>query len=119
MSIESNESINIEIVNNFFSKSSQTYLSLIQFIKQYSEISRDYLKKMKALHSKYVPKLKNTNPNVNDNLFFLLTGRLLKVIETQTDTSQDLLGDIESIADKAKQFADEMTESNRKLKADY
>lgn len=119
MSIESNESINIEIVNNFFSKSSQTYLSLIQFIKQYSEISRDYLKKMKALHSKYVPKLKNTNPNVNDNLFFLLTGRLLKVIETQTDTSQDLLGDIESIADKAKQFADELTESNRKFKADY
>ena len=50
MSIESNESINIEIVNNFFTKSSQTYLSLIQFIKQYSAISRDYLKKMKALH---------------------------------------------------------------------
>ena len=119
MSIESNESINIEIVNNFFSKSSQTYLSLIQFIKQYSEISRDYLKKMKALHSKYVPKLKNTNHNANDNLFFLLTGRLLKVIETQTDTAHDLLVDIESTADKAKQFADELAESNRKFKADY
>lgn len=119
MLIESNESINIEIVNNFFTKSSQTYLSLIQFIKQYSEISRDYLKKMKALHTKFVPKLKNTNPNANDNLFFLLTGRLLKVIETQTDTAQDLIVDIESTADKAKQFADELNESNRKFKADY
>ena len=119
MSIESNESINIEIVNNFFTKSSQTYLSLIQFIKQYSEISRDYLKKMKALHSKFLPKLTNTNHNANDNLFFLLTGRLLKVIRAQTDTAQDLLVDIESTADKAKQFADELTESNRKFKADY
>ena len=119
MSIESNESINIEIVNNFFTKSSQTYLSLIQFIKQYSEISRDYLKKMKALHSKFLPKLTNTNHNANDNLFFLLTGRLLKVIGAQTDTAQDLLVDIESTADKAKQFADELTESNRKFKADY
>ena len=119
MSIESNESINIEIVNNFFTKSSQTYLSLIQFIKQYSDISRDYLKKMKALHSKFLPKLTNTNHNANDNLFFLLTGRLLKVIGAQTDTAQDLLVDIESTADKAKQFADELTESNRKFKADY
>ena len=119
MSIESNESTNIEIVNNFFTKSSQTYLSLIQFIKQYSEISRDYLKKMKALHSKFLPKLTNTNHNANDNLFFLLTGRLLKVIRAQTDTAQDLLVDIESTADKAKQFADELTESNRKFKADY
>ena len=119
MSIESNESINIEIVNNFFTKSSQTYLSLIQFIKQYSEISRDYLKKMKSLHSKFLPKLTNTNHNANDNLFFLLTGRLLKVIRAQTDTAQDLLVDIESTADKAKQFADELTESNRKFKADY
>ena len=119
MSIESNESLNIEIVNNFFTKSSQTYLSLIQFIKQYSEISREYLKKMKSLHGKFVPKLKNTNPNANDNLFFLLTGRLLKVIEAQTDTAQDLLVDIESAADKAKQFADELTESNKKFKADY
>ena len=119
MSIESNESTNIEIVNNFFTKSSQTYLSLIQFIKQYSEISRDYLKKMKALHSKFLPKLTNTNHNANDNLFFLLTGRLLKVIRAQTDTAQDLLVDIELTADKAKQFADELTESNRKFKADY
>lgn len=120
MNIESEESINMKIVGAFFEKSKQTYLDLLQFIKQYSEITRDYNKKMKNLHSKFVGKLTNNTPqNPNDNLLFLLTGRLLKVLEIQSITSDDLLIDIESFADKGKKLAGDFTESISNVVLDY
>lgn len=121
MEFESQESINMKIVGAFFEKSKQTYLDLLQFIKQYSEITRDYNKKMISLHSKFVGKLSNCSSpqSPNDNLLFLLTGRLLKVIEAQAATSEDLLIDIDSFSDKGKKLTNDFSESVSKAELDY
>ena len=125
---ESQETKNIELTYNYLTSSIETFKTVISFIKQYSEITKTYLDKVKSLFDKIQYKVPSS-PKQNTFSSLTLFTDMLKVITQQIISLQEIINldqhlnaygsQLDNIVDKSKKLVDSFRESKEKLNEKY
>ena len=126
---ETQETKNIEITFNCINKSVESLRNLTSFVKQYSEITKSYIEKIRLLLDKASSKLTlsheeltTQNPEFTSTT---LTNKLIQIVKVQNESMKNIsLVDIENekcllqidpLLEKAKKYVDNFNERKLKL----
>ena len=126
---ETQETKNIDITFNYINKSVESLRNLTSFIKQYSEITKSYIEKIRLLLDKTSSKLTLSHEELTaQNSEFTsttLTNKFIQIVKTQNESMKNIsLVDIENekcllqidpLLEKAKKYVDNFNERKLKL----
>lgn len=125
---ESQETKNIDLTYTYVTSSIETFKTVISFIKQYSEITKTYLDKVKSLFDKIQYKVSSSPKQSTFSSLTLFTD-MLKVITQQITSLQEIINldqhlnaygsQLDNIVDKSKKLVDSFRESKEKLNEKY
>lgn len=122
MSIKCQENINIETINSEVEKTSKIWEDMIQYLKQYNDINRDYLKKLTAFTQKNNTKLLFSHIDTKepkDKILYTLAAKLDSLIQVQINSMTLLIDGLDRSNDTAQQSVQEQLNFQSKIRNDY
>lgn len=121
MSIKCQETANIEIVNAEVTKTTQLWQNMINYIKQYNDITKDYLKKLISFQSKNQQKLylQLDSKSDKDKILILLSQKIESLIKAQINSITLLIDGLERSTETNMITVQEQLKFQSKIKGDY
>ena len=122
MSIKCQENINIETINAEVEKTSKIWQDMIQYLKQYNDINKEYFKKLTAFTQKNNNKLLFNHIDTKDEkdkILYSLAVKLDSLIHVQINSMNLLIDGLDRSNDTALQSVQEQINFQSKIRNDY
>ena len=121
MSIKCQETTNIEIINAEVTKTTQLWQNMINYIKQYNDITKDYLKKLISFQSKNKQKLYSQFDlkSDKDKILVILSQKIESLIKAQINSITLLIDGLDRSTETNLVTVQEQLKFQSKIRGDY
>ena len=122
MSIKCQENINIETINAEVERTSKIWQDMIQYLKQYNDINKEYIKKLTSFTQKNNTKLRLNPIDIKDDkdkILYSLAVKLDSLIHIQINSMNLIMEGLERSNNAALKSVQDQLQFQLKIRNDY
>ena len=122
MSIKCQENINIETINAEVERTSKIWQDMIQYLKQYNDINKEYIKKLTSFTQKNNTKLLLNPIDIKDDkdkILYSLAVKLDSLIHIQINSMNLIMEGLERSNNAALKSVQDQLQFQLKIRNDY